>query len=202
MLLQDRLKNHRLILASASPRRRELLASCDIDFTLAEKFECEECYPADLEADRVAEYLSQLKSEAYPQALKEGDILLTADTVVIAGGEILGKPKDRADAERMLQTLSGATHKVVTGVTLRTITQRISFSAESLVTFRLLENEEIAYYIEKYRPMDKAGAYGIQEWIGYVGIERIEGSFYNVMGLPVQRLYVELQRLIKTANLE
>ena len=197
MLLQDRLKNHRLILASASPRRRELLASCDIDFTLAEKFECEECYPADLEADRVAEYLSQLKSEAYPQTLTEGDILLTADTVVIAGGEILGKPKDRADAERMLQTLSGATHKVVTGVTLRTITQRISFSAESLVTFRLLENEEIAYYIEKYRPMDKAGAYGIQEWIGYVGIERIEGSFYNVMGLPVQRLYVELQRLIK-----
>ena len=202
MLLQDRLKNHRLILASASPRRRELLASCDIDFTLAEKFECEECYPANLEADRVAEYLSQLKSEAYPQALTEGDILLTADTVVIAGGEILGKPKDNADAERMLQTLSGATHKVVTGVTLRTTTQRISFSAESLVTFRLLENEEIAYYIEKYRPMDKAGAYGIQEWIGYVGIERIEGSFYNVMGLPVQRLYVELQRLIKTANLE
>ena len=202
MLLQDRLKNHRLILASASPRRRELLASCDIDFTLAERFECEECYPADLEADRVAEYLSQLKSEAYPQILTEGDILLTADTVVIAGGEILGKPKDRADAERMLQTLSGATHKVVTGVTLRTTTQRISLSAESLVTFRLLENEEIAYYIEKYRPMDKAGAYGIQEWIGYVGIERIEGSFYNVMGLPVQRLYVELQRLIKTANLE
>ena len=197
MLLQDRLKNHRLILASASPRRRELLASCDIDFTLAERFECEECYPADLEADRVAEYLSQLKSEAYPQTLTEGDILLTADTVVIAGGEILGKPKDRADAERMLQKLSGATHKVVTGVTLRTTTQRISFSAESLVTFRLLENEEIAYYIEKYRPMDKAGAYGIQEWIGYVGIERIEGSFYNVMGLPVQRLYVELQRLIK-----
>ena len=202
MLLQDRLKNHRLILASASPRRRELLASCDIDFTLAEKFECEECYPADLEADRVAEYLSQLKSEAYPQRLTEGDILLTADTVVIAGGEILGKPKDRADAERMLQTLSGATHKVVTGVMLRTTTQRISFSAESLVTFRVLENEEIASYIEKYRPMDKAGAYGIQEWIGYVGIERIEGSFYNVMGLPVQRLYVELQRLIKTANLE
>ena len=195
MLLQDRLKNHRLILASASPRRRELLASCDIDFTLAEKFECEECYPADLEADRVAEYLSQLKSEAYPHTLTEGDILLTADTVVIAGGELLGKPKDNADAERMLQALSGATHKVVTGVTLRTTTQRISFSAESLVTFRLLENEEIAYYIEKYRPMDKAGAYGIQEWIGYVGIERIEGSFYNVMGLPVQRLYAELDKM-------
>ena len=196
MLLQDRLKNHRLILASASPRRRELLAACDLDFTLAEKFECEECYPADLEADKVAEYLSQLKSNAYPHALATNDILLTADTVVIAGGEILGKPKDSADAERMLKMLSGATHKVVTGVTLRTYSRTISFSAESLVSFRTLENEEIAYYIEKYRPLDKAGAYGIQEWIGYIGIEGIEGSFYNVMGLPVQRLYSALKELI------
>ncbi|MBR2326512.1 MAG: septum formation protein Maf [Alistipes sp.] len=196
MLLQDRLKKYHLILASASPRRRELLAACDIDFTLAERFECEECYPADLEADKVAEYLSQLKSNAYPHALREGDILLTADTVVIAGGEILGKPKDNADAERMLKILSGATHKVVTGVTLRTPSRTISFSAESLVTFRVLENEEIEYYVERYRPMDKAGAYGIQEWIGYVGIEHIEGSFYNVMGLPVQRLYVAIGELL------
>ena len=196
MLLQDRLKDYRLILASASPRRRELLAACDIDFVLADKFECEECYPADLAADKVAEYLSQLKSNAYPHALAEGDILLTADTVVIAGGEILGKPKDSADAERMLKLLSGATHKVVTGVTLRTTKQTISFSAESLVLFRTLEAEEISYYIEKYRPLDKAGAYGIQEWIGYIGIEGIEGSFYNVMGLPVQRLYSALKELI------
>ncbi len=196
MLLQDRLKNHRLILASASPRRRELLAACDIDFTLAEKFECEECYPADLEADKVAEYLSQLKSNAYPRALKEGDILLTADTVVIAGGEILGKPKNNADAERMLKILSGATHKVVTGVTLRTTSRTISFSAESLVTFRVLENEEIEYYIEKYRPLDKAGAYGIQEWIGYTAIEGLQGSFYNVMGLPVQKVCIALKELV------
>jgi len=196
MLLQDRLKNYRLILASASPRRRELLAACDIDFTLAEKFECEECYPADLEADKVAEYLSQLKSNAYPRALEEGDILLTADTVVIAGGEILGKPKDNADAERMLKMLSGATHKVVTGVTLRTPSRTISFSAESLVTFRVLENEEIAYYIEKYRPLDKAGAYGIQEWIGYTAIEGLQGSFYNVMGLPVQKVCTALKELV------
>lgn len=197
MLLHDRLNGYNLILASASPRRRELLASCDLDFTLAEKFECEECYPADLEAEKVAEYLSKLKSKAYPNTLTGGDVLLTADTVVIAGGEILGKPKDKIDAERMLRMLSGATHKVVTGVTLRTTKRTISFSAESLVKFRTLDSEEISYYIEKYHPMDKAGAYGIQEWIGYVGIERIEGSFYNVMGLPVQRLYVELQRLIK-----
>jgi len=196
MLLQDRLKNHRLILASASPRRRELLAACDIDFTLAEKFECEECYPTDLEADKVAEYLSQLKSNAYPHALKEGDILLTADTVVIAGGEILGKPKDNTDAERMLKILSGATHKVVTGVTLRTPLRTISFSAESLVTFRVLENEEIEYYIEKYRPLDKAGAYGIQEWIGYTAIEGLKGSFYNVMGLPVQKVCIALKELV------
>ena len=196
MLLQDRLKDYRLILASASPRRRELLAACDLDFVLAEKFECEECYPADLEADKVAEYLSQLKSNAYPHALGERDILLTADTVVIAGGEILGKPKDSADAERMLKMLSGATHKVVTGVTLRTTERTISFSAESLVSFRTLDAEEVGYYVEKYRPLDKAGAYGIQEWIGYIGIEDIEGSFYNVMGLPVQRLYSALKELI------
>ena len=196
MLLQDRLKNHRLILASASPRRRELLAACDIDFTLAEKFECDERYPADLEADKVAEFLSQLKSNAYPHTLKEGDILLTADTVVIARGEILGKPKDNADAERMLKILSGATHKVVTGVTLRTPLHTISFSAESLVTFRVLENEEITYYIEKYRPLDKAGAYGIQEWIGYTAIEGLQGSFYNVMGLPVQKVCIALKELV------
>ena len=197
MLLQDRLKNYRLILASASPRRRELLASCDIEFVLAEKFECEELYPADLAAEKVAEYLSQLKSNAYPHPLCEGDILLTADTVVILGDKILGKPHSKEEAVEMISSLSGATHKVVTGVTLRTLSQTISFSAESLVSFRALDAEEVSYYVEKYRPMDKAGAYGIQEWIGYIGIEGIEGSFYNVMGLPVQRLYSALKELVR-----
>ena len=196
MLLQDRLKNHHLILASASPRRRELLAGCDLAFTLAEKFECEECYPADLAADKVAEYLSQLKGNAYPHALADNDILLTADTVVILGDKILGKPHSEEEARAMITTLSGASHKVVTGVTLRTTKQTISFSAESVVKFRMLDTEEIAYYVEKYRPLDKAGAYGIQEWIGYIGIEGIEGSFYNVMGLPVQRLYTALKELL------
>ena len=196
MLLQDRLKDYRLILASASPRRRELLAACDLEFTLAEKFECEECYPADLAADKVAEYLSQLKSNAYPHALGEKDILLTADTVVILGDKILGKPHSEEEAVEMISSLSGVTHKVVTGVTLRTAKQTISFSAESLVSFRTLDAEEVRYYVEKYRPLDKAGAYGIQEWIGYIGIEGIEGSFYNVMGLPVQRLYTTLKELI------
>jgi septum formation protein len=196
MLLQDILKKYRLILASASPRRRELLAACDLDFTLAEKFECEECYPAELESDKVAEYLSQLKSNAYPHALTERDILLTADTVVILGDKILGKPHSEEEAREMIAMLSGATHKVVTGVTLRTVERTISFSAESLVAFRTLEKEEIEYYVAKYRPMDKAGAYGIQEWIGYTAIESLEGSFYNVMGLPVQRLYSALKELI------
>ncbi len=196
MLLKDKLQNYRLILASASPRRRELLAACDLEFTLAEKFECEECYPADLATDKVAEYLSQLKSNAYPHALGEKDILLTADTVVILGDKILGKPHSKEEAVEMISSLSGATHKVVTGVTLRTAKQTISFSAESLVSFRTLEAEEVRYYVEKYRPLDKAGAYGIQEWIGYIGIEGIEGSFYNVMGLPVQRLYATLKELI------
>ena len=196
MLLQDKLKNYRLILASASPRRRELLADCDLAFTLAENFECEECYPADLAAEKVAEYLSQLKSNAYPHALGEGDILLTADTVVILGDKILGKPHSEEEAREMISTLSGATHKVVTGVTLRTADRTVSFSAESLVSFRELDAEEVNYYVEKYRPMDKAGAYGIQEWIGYIGIEGIEGSFYNVMGLPTQRLYSALKELI------
>ena len=147
MLLQDRLKNYRLILASASPRRRELLADCDIDFELAEKFECEECYPADLETDKVAEYLSQLKSNAYPHALGECDILLTADTVVILGDKILGKPHSAEEAREMIASLSDATHKVVTGVTLRTAERTISFSAESLVSFRKLDAEEIDYYV-------------------------------------------------------
>ena len=197
MLLQDRLKDYRLILASASPRRRELLASCDIDFELAEKFECEECYPADLGAEKVAEYLSQLKSNAYPHALGERDILLTADTVVILGNKILGKPHSEEEAVEMISSLAGATHKVVTGVTLRTVERTVSFSAESLVSFRALDAEEVAYYVEKYRPMDKAGAYGIQEWIGYIGIEGIEGSFYNVMGLPTQRLGTALKGIIE-----
>ena len=196
MLLKEKLESFRLILASASPRRRELLAACDLDFVLADKFECEECYPADLATDKVAEYLSQLKSNAYPHALEEKDILLTADTVVILGDKILGKPHSEEEAVEMISSLSGATHKVVTGVTLRTAKQTISFSAESLVSFRTLEAEEVRYYVEKYRPLDKAGAYGIQEWIGYIGIEGIEGSFYNVMGLPVQRLYSALKELI------
>ena len=147
-------------------------------------------------AAEVAEYLSSLKSEAYPEPLGANDILLTADTVVIACNRILGKPADRAEAIEMITMLSGRDHEVVTGVTLRLAECVKSFSVVSKVRFRALLQEEIEYYVDTYRPFDKAGSYGIQEWIGYVGIEGIEGSFYNVMGLPVQRLYSELNDFI------
>ncbi len=196
MLLHDKLKDYRLILASQSPRRRQLLADAGIEYSLAPRFECEELYPESLPAVEVAEYLSRLKSEAYPATLADGDILLTADTVVVAGGEVLGKPVDRADAIAIINKLSGHEHEVITGVTLRSAVRTKSFSSRSVVRFRALSQEEIEYYVDTYSPMDKAGAYGIQEWIGYVGIEGIEGSFYNVMGLPIQRVYCELDSFI------
>ena len=196
MLLHEKLAPYRLLLASQSPRRRELIEGSGIPFTLTEKYSCEECYPTTLASEEVPSFLSRLKSEASPYPLAANDILLTADTVVILDDEVLGKPKDRADALSILGRLAGNRHRVVTGVTLRTTQRSKTFSAVSDVWFRALSEEEIAYYVDTYRPYDKAGAYGIQEWIGYVGIERIDGSFYNVMGLPIQRLYVELEKFI------
>ena len=196
MLLHKKLASYRLLLASQSPRRRELIAGSGIPFTLTTKYDCDECYPATLAAEEVPAYLSRLKNEAYPEALNAEDILLTADTVVILEGEVLGKPKDRADALKMIARLAGNRHTVITGVTLRSANRSHTFSTASDVWFRPLSEEEIAYYVDTYRPFDKAGSYGIQEWIGYVGIERIDGSFYNVMGLPIQRLYVELEQFI------
>ena len=196
MLLHEKLVPYRLLLASQSPRRRELIAGTGIPFELAPRYECQESYPTTLPADEVPAYLSRLKSEAYPAPLAEGEILLTADTVVILADEVLGKPTDRDDALAMLGRLSGNRHRVITGVTLRSATHTHTFAACSEVCFRSLTPEEIAYYVDHYRPYDKAGAYGIQEWIGYIGIERIEGSFYNVMGLPIQLLYVELEKFI------
>ena len=198
MLLHKKLENYNLILASASPRRRQLLADCGIQFTLAEKFECDETFPATMPCCEVAQHISALKSNAYPNPLSEKEILLTADTVVIAENKILGKPADRAEAVEMLTLLSGRKHTVITGVTIRTATHTHSFSVESSVYFRALTSEEMDYYIDTYKPFDKAGAYGIQEWIGYVAIEGTEGPFFNVMGLPVQRLYVELDLFIET----
>ena len=166
-------------------------------FVLAPKFECDESYPATLPAAEVAAFLSALKSNAYPELLDEEDILITADTTVVVDERVLGKPADREEAYEMLRAMSGRSHRVYTGVTLRSKSRLHTFSVESEVTFREISDEEILYYIDNYRPYDKAGAYGIQEWIGYVAIERIEGSFYNVMGLPIQRLYTELLAFIR-----
>ncbi len=197
MLLKDKLKPYRLLLASQSPRRKELMTGCGLDYELAAKYDCEEVYPAGTPADKVPLYLSRLKSEAYPGPLGAQDILMTADTVVVLDGEVLGKPLDAEDAARMLRRLSGRRHMVVTGVTLRTAERMHTFAAESNVWFRPLTDEEIAFYLEAYKPFDKAGSYGIQEWIGYVAIEKINGSFYNVMGLPIQKVYVELEKFLQ-----
>lgn len=187
-----------IFLASKSPRRRELLKLLDITFEIAPDKEIEEIYPPTLEPKKVPEFLSQLKSKIYLSSLKEGDILITADTIVIIEEKIIGKPVNKDDAKRMLRLLSGKTHQVVTGVTITSTKKSRSFSVTTNVTFALLSDAEIDYYLEKYKPYDKAGAYGIQEWIGAVGISGITGSFYNVMGLPVHRLYNELQLFKKS----
>lgn len=197
MLLHEKLNSIDIILASASPRRRELLKATGIGFRLAEKFECEESYPNSLTAEEVAPYLSKLKSLAYPTPLAVNQLLITADTTVILGNEVLGKPSSADEAYKMLERLSGREHSVITGVTLRTTHRTHTFSSCSVVRFAPLSPEQIDYYVKNYQPMDKAGAYGIQEWIGYVGIESIEGSFFNVMGLPVQRLCRELDYFIE-----
>ena len=183
------LKKYRIILASKSPRRQELLRGMGVDFEILTK-ETPEDYPNDLPLDEVPKYLSLQKSLAFNDDELPADyLLITSDTVVICEGEILGKPKDREDATRMLELLSGKTHHVVTGVTVRSTEKTESFAVRSDVTFAQLDAEEIDYYIEHCKPFDKAGAYGIQEWIGYVGISGLEGSFYNVMGLPTRKLY-------------
>ena len=183
------LNKYHIILASKSPRRQELLRGMGVDFEILTK-ETPEDYPAELPLDGEPKYLSLQKSLAFTNEELPADFLLiTSDTVVICEGEILGKPKDREDAARMLQLLSGKIHHVVTGVTVRSKEKTESFAVRSNVTFAQLDAEEIDYYIEHCKPFDKAGAYGIQEWIGYVGISGLEGSFYNVMGLPTRKLY-------------
>lgn len=188
-------RNVHVLLASNSPRRRELLGLILPDFGIACPRDIEENYPTDLAAEEVAPYLSQLKAEAYTDDLNDNELLVTADTVVIAGGVILGKPADEADARRMLSMLSDNTHTVVTGVTLRSKSGKRSdtFSEHTKVSFGRLSNEEISRYVELYRPFDKAGAYGIQEWIGAAAIRGVDGCFYNVMGLPLHALYTHLK---------
>ncbi|MCR5039702.1 MAG: Maf family nucleotide pyrophosphatase [Bacteroidales bacterium] len=187
------LEKYNIVLASKSPRRQELLRGMGVKFKVQTK-DIVESYPADMALEEVALFLSRQKSMAFEiSELPKDFLVITSDTVVIAGKEILGKPKDRADALRMLELLSGRTHHVITGVTLRSVKKMKSFSATSRVTFARLDAEEMAYYVDTFKPYDKAGAYGIQEWIGYVGITGLNGSFYNVMGLPTRRLYQALK---------
>ena len=183
-----------IVLASNSPRRRELLAGLGIEFEVRVLPDIDESYPADLPVMQIAEYIAHEKASAYLLTMKDNDLVITADTVVIIGNEVLGKPKDEEDAKRMLRLISGKTHQVVTGVCLTTTKQQRHFSVSTDVTFKDLPENEKNYYITKYKPFDKAGAYGIQEWIGYVGVTSLNGSYFNVMGLPVQKLWEELKR--------
>ena len=183
----------KIILASNSPRRRELLAGLDLDFEVKVIKGIDESYPETLAPEKVAQYIAAKKADAYVPAIHEDDLVITADTVVIVDNDILGKPHDESEAKAMLRRISGRSHHVVTGVCLVTKDKRREFSVSTDVTFRSLSESEIDYYVSHYRPFDKAGAYGIQEWIGYVGVTGLNGSYFNVMGLPVQRIYSELQ---------
>ena len=184
--------NYKIILASNSPRRRELLAGLDIPFEVRVLPSVDESYPASLRAGEIPLFISREKANAYRDMIAPDELIITADTIVWLEDAILEKPHDDAEAVVLLHRLSGKTHEVFTGVTLTTRNHQKSFVAESKVTFATLSDAEIDYYVAHYHPLDKAGAYGVQEWIGYVGVERIEGSFYNVMGLPVRRLYEAL----------
>ena len=188
----NNLQKYHIILASNSPRRRELLAGLGIDFEVKVLSDVDESYPPTLPVKDIAQHIAAKKADAYRSCMGPGELIITADTIVVSHGEVMGKPADAADARRMLQHLSGHAHQVITGVCLTTINKQVQFSVTTDVTFKTLTDEEISYYIEQYRPFDKAGAYGIQEWIGYIGVTGLQGSYFNVMGLPVQRIYTEL----------
>lgn len=191
----DNLSKYNVVLASNSPRRRELLSMLGVDFEVRVAAEVDEHYPAAIAPSQVPEMLALRKAEAYllSELRRQGDLVIASDTVVIAEGRVLGKPADEERARDMLHMLSGRTHTVVSGVAVSDGSRVVSFSASTRVTFAALTDDEIAWYVERYRPLDKAGAYGIQEWIGCIGVSGIEGSFYNVMGLPLHRLYTVLR---------
>ena len=190
--LSKHLGGRRLILASGSPRRRELLGELGLEFTIGQIKDYDETYPASLKYDEIPAYIAEPKSVHYKGELEPNDILITSDTIVAIDGDILGKPKDKSEAIKMLRELSGRTHHVVTGVCLRSTDKTLTFSDTCQVTFDILSDEDIEYYIEQFKPFDKAGAYGIQEWIGLSNIKSITGSVYTVIGLPVQKLYKAL----------
>ena len=191
----DNLKKYKVILASASPRRRELLAGLDVEFEVRALPDVDESFPPELQGGDIPLHISKKKADSYRPVMAADELVITADTIVWLDGVALGKPVDEADARRMLRNMSGKTHSVFTGVAITTKDSQRCFVAQSDVTFAQLTDDEIDYYIAKYRPMDKAGSYGAQEWIGYIGMSNIVGSYFNVMGLPVQRLYSELKEI-------
>ena len=193
--------NYKIILASNSPRRKELLKGLDIDFEVRVIPDIDESYPSGTSLKKIPAFIAKKKADAYRTSIKEDELIITADTVVILDGDIIEKPADNNEAIQMIKRLSGRKHQVITAVVLTTSNSSKEFSVESIVDFAELTNDEIEYYVEKYKPYDKAGAYGIQEWIGYIGVKGIEGSFYNVMGLPIQRLYQELKNYFVGADL-
>ena len=191
----DNLKKYKVILASNSPRRKELLAGLGVDYEVRTLPDVDESYPDTLQGADIPLYIAKEKADAYRNMLQPGELMITADTIVWLDGRVLGKPKDREDALCMLRDMSGRTHEVFTGVCITTTEWQRSFAAQTEVRFAELSEEEITYYVDKVQPMDKAGAYGVQEWSGFIGVENISGSYYNIMGLPVQRLYKELVKV-------
>lgn len=196
------LSEFEIFLASKSPRRKQLLLDLGIPFRHWVLADVDESFPDDIDIELVAEYLSVKKAEPYKDSLKERQVIITADTIVCSSNKVLGKPKNRDDARFILKNLSGRDHLVITGVCLTSFHSSSSFSATTKVLFDELSSDEIDYYIDTYKPYDKAGSYGIQEWIGLIGVESIEGSYFNVMGLPIQRLYQELKRFTNYTKTE
>ncbi|MBC7605958.1 MAG: septum formation protein Maf [Burkholderiales bacterium] len=194
MLLKEKLKNHKIILASGSPRRQQFLRDMDLDFEIRLK-EVDEIYPPNLTQKDITDYLAVLKGDAFEGTLAANEILITSDTIVWHESKALGKPKNYDDAFQMLQSLSGKTHDVITSVCFKTKTKTEVLSDVTKVTFKELADSEIKYYLDNYRPFDKAGSYGIQEWIGFIGVSKIQGSYSNVMGLPVAKVYQYLLNL-------
>ena len=188
----NNLKKYKIILASKSPRRKQLLENLGIDFIVVSK-NVKEVYPENMNPTETALFLSEIKAKAFHKSeINDNDLIIAADTIVSLNGKIMGKPTDHDNAKEILEKLSGREHEVITGVCLKSKDKFRSFTVKTKVHFKKLSDKEIDFYVDNYKPMDKAGAYGIQEWIGYIGIDKIEGSFYNVMGLPTQKLYEEL----------
>ena len=191
----ENLNKYKIILASNSPRRKELLSGLGVDYEVKTLPDVDESYPDGLSGEEIAKHIARGKAEAYRSLVQADELVITADTIVWLDGTVMGKPKDEEEAKDMLMRLSGKTHQVITGVCLTTASMQKTFATVTDVTFAALTDEEVDYYVTRYQPMDKAGSYGVQEWIGFVGVENLSGSYFNVMGLPIQRLYTELKKL-------